>query len=89
MTSRRDQSLGFREVEEVEARTRDLETTHLRRRLAELVSDEAFACLAGSTDSEHAFSLLWDFYRERSGYSPLARLEMRIAFPHPRLELTG
>lgn len=49
-----------------------------RRRLVECLTDESFAQMAGSTDSEHAFSLLWDVYRERSGYSPLARLEAAV-----------
>lgn len=49
-----------------------------RRKLAELLSDEAFAVLAGSTDSEHAFSYLWDVYRADSGLTPLGRLEAAV-----------
>ncbi len=49
-----------------------------RRRMAGLLTDTAFACLAGSTDSEHAFSLLWDYHRELNGLTPLARLESAV-----------
>lgn len=38
-----------------------------KRRLINLLSEDAFAAIRGSTDSEHAFALFWDLYRRCRG----------------------
>ncbi len=40
---------------------------HIRRRLLERLSDQAFNLIAGSSDSEHLFALFVDRYRELDG----------------------
>lgn len=51
----------------------------LRRRLMEQLSDESFASIHGTTDSEHMFALLLDKLRATSGMHPLAALETAMS----------
>jgi len=49
-----------------------------RRQLLEELSDEAFQLILGSTDSEHAFALCWDRYRQSRVQDPLQRLRESV-----------
>ncbi|MEE8523182.1 MAG: class II glutamine amidotransferase [Thermoanaerobaculia bacterium] len=52
---------------------------HIRRRILERLSDEAFDMIAGSTDSEHLFALFVDQYRRLEGQEPLERMARALA----------
>jgi predicted glutamine amidotransferase len=46
----------------------------IRRRLLDRLSDEAYAAIHGSTDTEHLFGLSIDHYRSNAATSPVERL---------------
>lgn len=57
-----------------------------RRTLLNDLSDEAFNLIRGSTDSEHAFALLWDRYRDSPLADPGERLCASLLQTIQRLE---
>ncbi len=57
-----------------------------RRALMADLSDEAFALIRGSTDSEHAFALFWDHLRARSDADPMEALFAALQATIARLE---
>lgn len=57
-----------------------------RRRLLAGLSDAAFEVVRGSTDSEHAFAVLWDEYLVREGREPAERLLDALRATVQRLE---
>ncbi len=60
--------------------------SHWRRTLLAELSDEAFALIRGSTDSEHAFALFWDHLRGQSHPDPMEALFLALQATIKRLE---